>query len=106
MALEVDVRPGTLVDDDEGDGGKLREPIRLGDGNRRAAAPGVRILGILVILAAPVPPDPERLGSERGEHVRDALVEAADQRADHHHDRHADRDAEDRERRAHLVRAQ
>src|SRR6266568_2395651 len=82
------------------------EAVRLVHGNWRTPAPRIRIFRILIVLTAPIAPDPEGLGAERRQHVRDALVEATDQRADHHDDRHADRDAKNRERRAHLVRAQ
>ena len=64
MPFEFDVRVREFIHNDERNRGELREPIRFVDRNRRPAAPRIRIFGILVVLAAPVAPDPECFRAE------------------------------------------
>src|SRR5206468_13034934 len=60
VALEVDVGPGVLVYHDERNRRQLREPIGFLHRDRRPPAPGIGIFRVLVVLPAPVTPDPER----------------------------------------------
>src|SRR6266436_4659122 len=66
--------------------GSISPPSIFG---QSAFRPRIPIFRVLVVLATPVAPDPERLRAERRQHIRDALVEAADQGTDHHDDRDA-----------------
>src|SRR2546422_10110790 len=68
VAFEVDVCQGVLVHDHERDGRQLLQAPRFRYGHRGSAPPWIGIFWVLV-LPAPIAPDPERLGTERPEHV-------------------------------------
>src|SRR5882672_1043066 len=88
--------------------GQQRDPVGFEARQLRIAPPRARLIGAIrdVHPGLEEAPHEKRARRNRLEDIRDALVDAADQRGDHHHDGHADGDPHDGQGRPALVGTQ